>query len=1564
MSHQRAIAKSQPAASESTFPQAKPKTASAEPIRAQEPDRFVADFSQVPVSHPDDAFEKEADRAATAALTGNKRPKITPIAQKSLQAKASDSPALAPELQSGLGRGGGKPLAKPTRTFFETRFQQDFSNVRVHTDGHARSLAQKTNAQALTYGNDIYFKREKFQPQTDTGQELLAHELTHTVQQQNAEPFIARRIATPEPAPTIQPPEAEQTASVDSTAQAILTDFRGDPNDQDHSIGRRLEGLDPISRQVVLSRVRAQLDTDEERAQLSQAITLTEMQEETQPNAQELSDADRGADRRDRRSSEEATEDTRVEQARNSAEQVAQAQAVAGAETQDVPVNPEARTSAAQTIQAQESAQEDTAEANTESGEQVEAAEEASAEATQESATEAGQNAESAQEEGQQGESETPSSLRELLEPAPQAAAEGEQADDYDSAAAQAEVQRLIGEIQTTAGSAEQMITAESGAARSTISRAARSAKADVQEKVQTGTDNITSAIGTRRTQINVAFVTLGQNISTEFNARQNETQGKGQTSKDNLSGSFAQHRTNVNNTVIDKIQEASQLTEQHVQSAGNRTDQQADEARRKGHTKAGTYPNTERGVVQQNAVVGVANRTEEEIKARKPETVEAIQEITENIPDEFREKGEEALNGFDDGLPNLLTQVDNQIESALEQLLQHHDLTKEQLSEKQTQLMAQLDGLQSSIMAQLQGILPQAEAQINAAEQSALTQLQIGPPQTIARIREVAEEAVQILSEAETPDIEASRAMAGQVLSFIEDASSDAIGSLNQGAAQIASKFNEVKSKARTGLQQMQQKAESDLQTLGDNASRELTEAETVINAAFSTTMTAFQASLTAAETEVETQLNQTLSEFMAELNTPLAEAEAKISEAENEGLAENDEALRDLDGSMREAASDAAWDYDHPVLSTIADIGAFIAGVIVGILLVLALVVVVIVAFKLIIAGLVALGVSLVVAKIILVVAALGLLAYGIYSAYQETGSIGGAILSITGIQSIANAFTQPGLSPFERGFAFGQGVGTLATFFIGRGMGRSINARFVRIGRLPNPSGLGRVGRIVHFAENLNQPGARGALPRAFLGTRPGLFLANLANRTGVTRLGSNIANRASSSRLSSFASRTAEAGANQLGRVSNAIRGRAGRVVDTVANTRPGRAVQRGTQRLGKIGETIDEGVEGAFSRAENTRPGQAVRNTLFGQRPSTSPSAAGQTSRTTPPAVRQPPPRSTGETRPLPANDNALPTSRGRVSRGRDNAGAGFAREGENVIRPDRFRRPGPQRQSTPPEPVAPAQAVPEEATLLRTGTDDVPVLNRPPSPNRPGLRLTAEQPRATASSTSNRSVAGSQIQQAAPPASVTRRPGGATPPSTPEHVQPTRPPSGQRGGMGLDDDTRRILSDISGEEVFQNSAVKGPSRTERHTGSTIALENNRIFGGVNEGFFTRFLERGPWRNAFSNAGSQVRIRPILNNGQPAPFYVIADNVAVTNSTGRMIIFDAKLTPGSPLTSNQGIGYPLISRNGGIIESRHLSGNMAHGTQLPATPVYRAIPTVDLRSVQTLPQRLYKLLIVR
>jgi hypothetical protein len=141
------------------------------------------------VSDPADAAEREAERVATAVLQQDDPAAVdadgTPVRRR---ATATDGAAVDQETASQIrdATSGGAPLPRSLRSDFEPRFGRDFSDVRVHTGGEADRAARSIDAAAFTLGSDVVFARGNYQPESESGRAVLAHELTHVVQQNAA----------------------------------------------------------------------------------------------------------------------------------------------------------------------------------------------------------------------------------------------------------------------------------------------------------------------------------------------------------------------------------------------------------------------------------------------------------------------------------------------------------------------------------------------------------------------------------------------------------------------------------------------------------------------------------------------------------------------------------------------------------------------------------------------------------------------------------------------------------------------------------------------------------------------------------------------------------------------------------------------------------------------------------------------------------------------------------------------------------------------------------------------------------------------------------------------------------------------------------------------------------------------------------------------------------------------------------------------------------------------------------------------------------------------------------
>lgn len=107
---------------------------------------------------------------------------------------SQNDPQFAPPIVHEVLRSPGRPLDNATRAQMESHFVHDFTHVRVHTDNKANDSANAVNSKAYTLGSHIVFGKEYYRPQTNEGKKLIAHEITHIIQQKPVSRMVPHRI--------------------------------------------------------------------------------------------------------------------------------------------------------------------------------------------------------------------------------------------------------------------------------------------------------------------------------------------------------------------------------------------------------------------------------------------------------------------------------------------------------------------------------------------------------------------------------------------------------------------------------------------------------------------------------------------------------------------------------------------------------------------------------------------------------------------------------------------------------------------------------------------------------------------------------------------------------------------------------------------------------------------------------------------------------------------------------------------------------------------------------------------------------------------------------------------------------------------------------------------------------------------------------------------------------------------------------------------------------------------------------------------------------------------------
>jgi Domain of unknown function (DUF4157) len=178
-----------------------------------------------PWTHPAIQLQRTLGNRAVQRLIETAR--IHAQRQALMSSEKSDDLTIAQGVEAQLGQrqGTGSPLPQQTRTFLEQRLGIDLSSVRVHTGSEAHRLADAMNARAFTTGTDIFFREGAYNPSSSEGMHLLAHEVTHVLQQSlgpvEGTPVEGGEVAISDPSDRFEQEAANVAEEVMGRAQGM-----------------------------------------------------------------------------------------------------------------------------------------------------------------------------------------------------------------------------------------------------------------------------------------------------------------------------------------------------------------------------------------------------------------------------------------------------------------------------------------------------------------------------------------------------------------------------------------------------------------------------------------------------------------------------------------------------------------------------------------------------------------------------------------------------------------------------------------------------------------------------------------------------------------------------------------------------------------------------------------------------------------------------------------------------------------------------------------------------------------------------------------------------------------------------------------------------------------------------------------------------------------------------------------------------------------------------------------------------------------------------------------------
>jgi Domain of unknown function (DUF4157) len=229
--------------------------------------------AQLTVSQPNDACELEADRVADQVMRMPDSVQAVQPGQPQINRQCAceqeeeitrkvGSDESVVENDGAIAQvnravsSGGQPLDQPTRHFMESRFGHDFSQVKIHAHSQAAESAQTINARAYTLGQDVVFNTGEYAPNTESGKHLLAHELTHVVQQSGSVQRQVMReesaeLAIASPTDTLVPLDGEITpASADVDTAGLDVDVASLFPEAAESEGGELASMKGINKAI------------------------------------------------------------------------------------------------------------------------------------------------------------------------------------------------------------------------------------------------------------------------------------------------------------------------------------------------------------------------------------------------------------------------------------------------------------------------------------------------------------------------------------------------------------------------------------------------------------------------------------------------------------------------------------------------------------------------------------------------------------------------------------------------------------------------------------------------------------------------------------------------------------------------------------------------------------------------------------------------------------------------------------------------------------------------------------------------------------------------------------------------------------------------------------------------------------------------------------------------------------------------------------------------------------------------------------------------------------------
>jgi hypothetical protein len=201
-----------------------------------------------PVRHTPEGVDLASTVAGMQDTVGNRAVQrlLVTRAPGGLAQRSGDGPSELDDATAGRinrERGGGQPLDGNVQASMGEATGHDFSGVKVHTSPESDALSQNLGATAFTTGQDVFFRAGAYDPGSSSGQQLLAHELTHVVQQGSGSPGGGGRM-------TVNAPGDAYEQEADSVSKALVSDGAGLAAGKQAAVQREAAEEEPVQMQA------------------------------------------------------------------------------------------------------------------------------------------------------------------------------------------------------------------------------------------------------------------------------------------------------------------------------------------------------------------------------------------------------------------------------------------------------------------------------------------------------------------------------------------------------------------------------------------------------------------------------------------------------------------------------------------------------------------------------------------------------------------------------------------------------------------------------------------------------------------------------------------------------------------------------------------------------------------------------------------------------------------------------------------------------------------------------------------------------------------------------------------------------------------------------------------------------------------------------------------------------------------------------------------------------------------------------------------------------------------